>query len=328
MGDFQNREAAAAGLSHSYGFDPTHGCGLEKLLQIGAPEEPGDYASFWKTRYAGVLGLHPKAVLRDTGEDRGRWRLCDWSYTSTGGTEIRGWVLLPRVGPVKRGFLIGHGYSGRTAPDFDLEFEEAALFFPCFRGLGRSWNPYISSESRWHVLHDIQSRKRYVLGGCVEDIWVGITAILRLFPELDGHIGYLGTSFGGGVGAMACAWDARISRAYFNVPSFGNHPLRLNLPTIGSAASVQLFVDRCSSACKVLEYYDAAVAARHITIPVLCACALFDPSVAPAGQFSVFNALAGAKELYILTAGHHEYPRQESENGELRQKVYNFFADM
>ena len=167
-----------------------------------------------------------------------------------------------------------------------------------------------------------------MLGGCVEDVWVAISAILRLFPELAGHIGYLGISFGGGVGALAIPWDERIGRAHFNVPTFGNHPLRLQLGTTGSAAQVQRFVGKCPKALEVLKYYDAAVAARHITIPAQCACALFDPTVAPAGQFSIYNALAGPKELYILTAGHHGYSSQISENAELRRNCYNFFADM
>ncbi len=52
------------------------------------------------------------------------------------------------------------------------------------------------------------------------------------------------------------------------------------------------------------------------------------PSVAPAGQFAVFNALAGPKELFVLTAGHHAYPAQNEENAELRRNLYNFFRDL
>lgn len=322
------RAPAAGGPTHAYGFDPTHGYRLEDLLRVGAPDEPADFAAFWRARHAAAMSTKPQPVLRDTGQDRGPWRVFDWSYTSTGETTIRGWALLPLTGPVRRAFLIGHGYSGREAPDFDLEFPDSALFFPCFRGLGRSWHPHISDEPRWHVLHDIQNRDRYVIAGCVEDLWCGVTSVLRLFPGLAGHVGYLGISFGGGVGALAIPWDDRIRRAHLNVPTFGNHPLRLQLATTGSAASIQHFVGKCPEAPSVLRYYDAAVAARHITIPVHCACALFDPAVAPAGQFAIFNALAGPKELFLLTAGHHMYPAQEEEVRELRRKIYNFFADI
>ena len=39
------------------------------------------------------------------------------------------------------------------------------------------------------------------------------------------------------------------------------------------------------------------------------AAALFDPTVAPPSQFSVFNALGGSKELFVLTAWRFDYPR-------------------
>jgi cephalosporin-C deacetylase len=86
------------------------------------------------------------------------------------------------------------------------------IVFPCSRGLGRSSDTQISADSRWHVLHDIHSRDNYIIGKCVEDLWTCVTAILELFPDVEGHIGYLGTSFGGGIGAMALPWDNRIQR--------------------------------------------------------------------------------------------------------------------
>lgn len=312
---------------HPYPFDPTHGYSLDELLRVEAPSEPADFADFWEKRYRCTLDVAPRARLRDSGADRDGWRIFDLALTSTDHTEIRGWALLPVHGTIRRGFVIGHGYGGREAPDMDLPLDDAALFFPCARGLGRSWNPYISCESNHHVLHDIQSRRRYVHGGCVEDVWVTVSALLRFFPQVAGHVGYVGESFGGGIGAMALAWDARIARGHLVVPSFGHHPLRLSLPSAGSAASVQQFAKRHPSVLDVLAYYDAAAAARHVRVPVLAACAKFDPSVAPAGQFAIFNALGGPKELFVLDAGHHEFAGSEEERRRLRQKVHDFFRD-
>ena len=82
----------------------------------------------------------------------------------------------------------------------------------------------------WHVLHDIQDRDRYVHGGCIEDIWVAVTAAQELFPSAANRIGFMGISFGGGIGAMALAFEERIQRGHLNVPSFGNQPLRMCLP--------------------------------------------------------------------------------------------------
>ncbi len=315
-------------LRHGYPFDPTHGHALESLLKVEAPEEPPDYAAFWQARYAAARGLAARSQLTDTGVVRNGWRVFDWEYVSTGAVVIDGWALLPEQGTVRRGFIVGHGYGGRDGPDFDLPLEGAALFFPCARGLGRSAQAPISSEPYWHVLHNLQSRDTYVLGGCVEDVWLAVTAALEHFPHLAGHLGYLGISFGGGVGVMAGAWEERLQRLHVNVPSFGNQPLRMKLATVGSAASVQLHLRRFPERLEVLRYFDAALAARHTRIPVHCACALFDPAVAPAGQFAIYNALAGPRQLFVLSAGHHEHSGSAAEEAALKQEVHAFFRDL
>ena len=136
----------------------------------------------------------------------------------------------------------------------------------------------------------------------------------------------MGTSFGGGTGAMAIAWDQRFSKAYFCVPSFGNHPLRVSLPCIGSGQAVRGYYLQHPEVMEVLQYFDAASIARHIQIPVLCDCALFDPAVPPPGQFSVYNALGGGKELIVRPAGHHPYPEEAQEEERSREIQEAWFS--
>ena len=76
------------------------------------------------------------------------------------------------------------------------------------------------------------------------------------------------------------------------------------------------------------QWFDAASAARHIEIPMHFACALADPAVAPPGQFSIHNAKPGEKELFVLEAGHMDYPNQAQEETELLQELETFFAHM
>ena len=139
---------------------------------------------------------------------------------------------------------------------------------------------------------------------------------------------YLGISFGGGIGALALPWEPRIQRAHFNVPSFGNQPLRLQLPTWGSAAALQSFQLRHGNILATLKYYDAAVAAQHIQIPVHVAAALADPMVAPPGQFSIYNALPREKKLFVLEKGHSEYPRQAEQKSALLSDLKGFFSHL
>lgn len=322
-----DNEVTMPTLHHTYPFDPTYGYGLEELLSVSAPEEAADYDAFWRRRYEMAMAVDaaPELILREPL--KGGWQVHDLFYRSTDGVKISGWCLLPATGVVERVLVVLHGYGGRVAPDFHWSFENTAMFFPCARGIGRSAHPPISANPMWHVLHDIQDRDGYVHGGCVADVWLAVSSALRLFPEAEGRVGLIGTSFGGGIGSMALAWDERIARGHFNVPSFGNQPLRLTFQTTGSGAAVRMAHRRNKEAVeRTLAYYDAAIAARHIRVPVHFACALFDPVVAPPGQFAIHNAVPGEKSLFVLKAGHFEYPEQAGDERAMLQEVHQFFA--
>ena len=139
------------------------------------------------------------------------------------------------------------------------------------------------------------------------------------------RLDYLGISFGGGVGALALPWDERFHRAHLNVPSFGHHPLRLNCPCVGSGEAVRAYQRRTGRALETLRYFDAAVAARHLRIPLHVAAARFDPAVPPPGQFAIYNALAGHRELFVLRAGHFDHPGATAENARLWDALAYFF---
>ncbi|MBS3955096.1 MAG: acetylxylan esterase [Methylomicrobium sp.] len=309
-------------------FDPTYGYTLEQLLRIEPPIPPEDFAAFWQSRYQKALQTKPNARLLDKNTFHADFECYDLKYRSTDAVEIGGWALIPKHSQVRRGIIVGHGYGGRDEPDFNLPVSEAAFLFPCFRGLSKSGCETISNNPSVHVLHNIDNRDRYILGGCVEDLWLGVSALLELFPSVAGHISYLGISFGGGIGALALPWDARIQLAHFNVPSFGNNPLRLQLPTWGSAAAVQNYQQQHGSILSTLNYYDAAMSARHIQVPVHIAAALADPAVAPPGQFSIYNALPGEKKLFVLDGGHSEYPRQVEQERDLLSELQVFFSQL
>lgn len=313
-------------LSHSFPFDPTYGYDLAGLLAVEPPPEPPGFAAFWRARHARALLVDPRPELRASTFARPGWLVSDIEYQSTDGFPIRGWLIAPASRRPLRGFLVGHGYGGIERPDFDLPMADAVYLVPCFRGLCRSRRPPVSENPVWHVLHDIHLRGRYILGGCVEDVWTGVTTLLRLHPDLSGRIGYMGISFGGGIGALALPWEPRIDRGHLNVPTFGHQPLRLRLPTTGSAASVQAFARRHGHVAETLAYYDAAVAARHVRQPMHVAAARFDPAVAPPGQFAVYNALPGPKRLFVLTAGHFDHPGRAAEERQLRNELSEFFG--
>jgi cephalosporin-C deacetylase len=315
-------------LRHSFPFDPTYGYDLDALLAVDAPPEPPGFRPFWSRRYKRAVKVDPAPVLAPSAHPRAGFLVSDVEYRSTEGFPIRGWLLEPATGPVRAGFVVGHGYGGLEKPDFDLPRGDAVYLAPCFRGLARSSRAPISTDPVWHVLHDIHLRDRYIVGGCVEDVWTAVTTLLRIRPDVEGRVGYIGHSFGGGIGALALPWERRVARAHLDVPTFGHHPLRLRLPTIGSAAAVQGFARGNRHVVETLAYFDAAVAARYIRVPTHVSAALFDPAVVPPGQFAIYNALPSPKDLFVRSAGHFEYTEKVIEDAELRAELREFFESL
>ena len=313
---------------HPFDFDPTYGYDLDALRATRPPPGPPGFDAVWRRRYAAARGVDPRPQLSDSQAQHPDWHVHDIAYTSTDAFPIGGWLLVPREGAVRRGLVVGHGYGGRDGPDFDIPVTETAVLFPCFRGLSRSRRPPISDDPAWHVLHDIDSPERTILGGCVEDLWLAVSVLTQLYPGLDGRIGYSGLSFGGGIGALALAFDDRIDRGHLVVPTFGNMPVWLTLPTTGSGHAVQAYAKQHPEVIETLGFFDAATAATRIEKPMLMAVARFDPAVAPPCQFSIANArpTSNRHETVILDAGHFDYPGQQEQHALLSEKVRRFFG--
>ncbi|WP_150048854.1 MULTISPECIES: acetylxylan esterase [Methylomonas] len=314
-------------MQHSFNFDPSHGYDLNRLLSVEAPCPPDDFVDFWSRRYCRALQATVDSELVAQGESCG-FAMFDIRFRSTDNFVIGGWLLQPVQQAVKQCIVVGHGYGGRDRPDFHFNIPHTAYLFPCFRGLSRSRCDRVAEQPQYHVLHDIDNKDSYIIGGCVDDLWLAVTLMQKRYPEAAESIGYMGISFGGGIGALAAPWDKRIKRLHLNVPTFGNQPLRLNLPCIGSAASVAAYARRNGHFPDALRYYDAATAALFASQPVHVAAALFDPMVAPAGQFAVYNAWAGPKSLFVLKAGHFEYANQPEQERLLLQELREFFAGL
>jgi len=225
---------------HEYPFDPCYGHDLAALLTVAAPEEPADFAAFWRALQARARTVTVAPLLRELPSPQARTRVFEVEFGSLDGFRVKGWLTRPLDEPVERGVVVSHGYGGRDGPDFHLPFKHAAMIFPCARGISRSPRADISSNPDVHVLHGIEQRETYVLGACAADTaWCAASALLDLFPMAAQRLDYLGISFGGGIGALALPWDERFHRAHLNVPSFGHHPLRLALPWVGSGEAVR-----------------------------------------------------------------------------------------
>lgn len=315
-------------FAHDYNFDPTYGHTLDTLLAIEAPKAPEGFDDWWMARYQLALDVTPHPALSQPRVENGLL-IQDLVYTSTSGVSIGGWLTQPAEGPVTRGLVVGHGYGGRDGIEDGLDLPGLAVLYYCCRGMSRSKVAGISDHAGAHVLCGIDKKDTYVIGGCVEDTWCACSALLELFPQVAGRVGYRGGSFGGGIGALSLPWDNRFTFGELTVPTFGHHPSRLTQPCAGSGEAVRQYViERPEIIEQVLPFYDAATAASRIRQAMHVAPALFDPVVPPPGQFAVCNALSGPKTQVVQQAGHFTWDGGAAEGAAYFASFVDFMDDL
>lgn len=282
-----------------------------ELRKVQAPsEEPSDFDAFWRETGKQTDSAFRGVTVKGEGKKdyQKGFKTEIIVFHTLDDMPVHAWLVKPKdADQVKSLMVAGHGYGNPEEPErpFELKEDCAAIFF-CAPGLGMSRLPGISDETPKHVLHGIEDPERYVLRHCAMAIRSSAHAGLELFPSLRRFV-YFGVSFGGGLGALALGSDTRFERSVLVVPTFGNHPLRLSLPSCGSGEAVRQRYQKDASILKTLRYFDAASAAKRITHPCLCAPAAFDPAVIPPGQFAVANSIQ-SDEIQELSGGHFDHP--------------------
>lgn len=276
---------------------------------------PPDFDQFWRDLAANAISIapHVEGIAERT---RGVVR-----FTSSDGVRVGGWVVLPD-GPPTCAVVVGHGYGGRETPDEGWGPRDAAMMFPVARGLPTlSLMDHHPVDSQEHVLHGIGSRNTYVLGHCAADlVWCALSALEEILGRVLGErrgglrTSFVGTSFGGGIGALAAPWDDRIDAVALEVPTFGANAERLAADCTGSSAALVRHVQKDPSAWAVLDYFDAATAAARLAVPTVIATASTDPAVPPVGQRAIAEAVAPQLRTVVpLSTGHLDDDPKEIE---------------
>ena len=299
-----------------------HHPSLAELLRIQPPVAPADFDDFWQATYREVSAQPLELTQTELKSPSPDHRLFEIYFRTLAGLRIGAWLVYPRSRPTHLGAVLGHGYGARTAPEFPRR--SAACLFLNAPGFSLSAAPGLPDAVPQHVLHGIDQRATYILRPCVASLWSGARALAQLVPAVARQIVYYGGSFGGGLGALALPWEPLYQRAFLEVPTFGHHPLRLSIPGTGSGEYVRTYAATHPEVREVLAYFDAATAAQRIKIPVFVAPALVDTVVPAPGQFAVANAVPEPKELFVLTAGHAEYPTAAAERRQLDERLERF----
>lgn len=275
------------------------------LTPLDPPVEPSDFDDFWRASFEEfgtgsaaweVVQEHPETPTHRVAEIR---------FRSSAGEAAIAFVMLPHAADVtRRGLVVGHGYGGRTGPDIERVASDAAAIFPVAPGTHIGTSSRFPASPDEHVLAGIEHRDTYSHRFSAADIWRAATVLLEMAPSAAGALDFSGGSFGGGIGALALPWDGRFRRAALDVPSFGNHDVRLSRRCTGSGEAVRLHLREHPEVRPVLDYFDAAIAARRLQLPVHVSAAVLDPAVDPRGQFAVYHAVSGPKRLGVRAAGH------------------------
>ncbi len=313
---------ATSSFEHAFPFDPSCGYDRQSLLAITPPAGPDDFDFFWQNTFAECAAVPLDLQVRPLESGSPRHRLHALRFSTLGGVKVGAWLVTPASGDIDAAAVVGHGYGGRDAPDWPDK--QAAFLFFCAPGFHLSADPELPDDCYKHVVHGIAHRDTYIIRACVAAVWSSARALETYFERTFSRLHYFGDSFGGGLGALAMPFDSRFTKCVMSVPTFGHQPVRLTCKGQGSGEAVRVYAEQHPEVIDVLQYYDAGTAATRITIPNVTAPALFDPSVAPPGQFSVSNPMARHGHQYILSAGHFDYADGDKEHRELSALVDRF----
>jgi cephalosporin-C deacetylase len=301
-------------IKHDFDFDPTCGYSKQELLAMRPPDnEPADFKEFWEDVYRQALEISSDIDMREIWSPEPDVKCYELHYTSLDGLKVGAWLSRPQKS--KGGIIIGHGYGNCPAPSLVKDF---TVITPCSRGFSLSNNIDIPWQVPYHVVHGLESKESYVIKGATADIWRAASVLLEIFPDTRSNLNYSGGSYGGGLGALAMAWEKRVRTCYLNVPTFGHTPEFFNFKCAGSAYAIHDYYEKHPDVLKILAYFNAAAAAKYISIPTLVTPALFDPVVLPPGQFAINNAVPEQyRTTIVLLCGHFRTP----ENDEILKNV-------
>ncbi|MCC5850987.1 MAG: acetylxylan esterase [Verrucomicrobia bacterium] len=319
-------------IHHDFSFDPRYGYDEAALRDIQAPDTTArDFEAFWRNLHAQAMGDVPLNLFVEEMD-------CPWpglileqcTYSVWPNYRVGAWLLRPDNDKLPElGVVVGHGYGGREAPEPGRGGLDRATLFPVAPGFHISPDPRLPhNDSQKHVIHGIESHKRYILGTCAAAFWRAADVLEELFAGPLPHLHYVGWSFGGGLGALMLPWEPRYQSAELGQVTFANHPFRLRHDCVGSGSAVRERWLAHPNIEETLCYYDAANSLRHLRIPTAFACALFDPSVPPPGQWSAANAHPGPKVISSYPVGHFDYnhPDQVRAEREHQRRVTEFFG--
>jgi cephalosporin-C deacetylase len=307
-------------------------------VTLFSPSLPDGFEEFW----SGTVGEAMSAPLdfdrRAQGEvSRSGFAIDLVSFRGVSGSRLNGWFALPS-GDLHPPTPSSSG--ARTSPQEEGEFP-GFLWLPPYGRWSMQPNEYGTREGfcslslnyfgesafhseaytpeRGYLAEGIESPATWVFRRVFQDS-VLAGRVLAALPEVDaGRIGAMGMSQGGGVAIWMGAFCPFVQCVVGDMP-FGaarpvvfsrdvhRYPLREAVDWWGSDAS------RRAAAMRTMSYFDTVNMASLCRVPTLVTYGTKDPAVREFEVRSVYEALAGEKEIAGIEWGHDWHPSMVERN--------------
>ena len=298
----------------------------KQLLAIRGEEPVQGFEEFWRKQYERAVNCKlDYTVEGEVWSPYSNIKIYRVSFISCDGFKIGMWVSRPEKSC--GGHINIHGYTNDIRPHApqDLSLTTAV---PCVPGLGISMCKEVPWQLQYHAAYGFEDPEKYVIISGVRNIWMSISILIDMFPDVKDNITCSGGSLGGAMGALSVPWDARIKAAELSVPTLGGRIMMeyLGKPTDPSYVRA-MKAQESESNMRTFDLCNAASAARYIRVPVLVTPAICDNNVPPPGQFAVANSIPEEYRILRIREVGHAAPspqdvEMEKELQEIRKQIF------
>lgn len=150
------------------------------------------------------------------------------------------------------------------------------------------------------------------------NVWLAVSHAadhVAKMKEFNGKMIAVGNSQGGGTAVVMAYLNKNVTAAAASVPALADHD---GWKDDRQAGWPQLHRVLQGKADKAYAYFDTAVFASKVKVPMLISVGFVDTTCSPSSVYSLYNAIPGAKEIY------HMYRNSHAISEDSKKKIENF----
>lgn len=147
-----------------------------------------------------------------------------------------------------------------------------------------------------------ENRDKYLY----RNVWLAVSRaadVVAQMKEFNGKMAACGNSQGGGTAIVLAYLNKNIVAAAASVPALADHD---GWKDKRQAGWPQLHKVLRGKADKAYAYFDTAVFAGKVKVPMLITVGFIDTTCSPSSVYSAYNALPGKKEIYHMYRNSHK----------------------